>query len=48
MKKIGVLFSIGIFCIGIGILLASFLPPVVLVCIESVLLIAAGLLLMKG
>ena len=48
MKKIGALFSAGILCVGCGILLATFLPSAVLMCIEAILLILAGLMLMKS
>lgn len=47
VKKFGALFSAGILCVGFGILLAAFLPASVLMCIEAILLILAGLLLMK-
>lgn len=48
MKKLSAMVGAGVLCIGLGILLASFLPPVVLVCIEAALLILAGLLAMRG
>ncbi len=32
---------------GVGILISVFLPPVILVCIEALLLILAGLLCFK-
>ena len=48
VKKLSAMVGAGVLCIGLGILLASFLPPVVLVCIEAALLILAGLLAMRG
>ena len=47
VKNFSVLVGAGVLCIGFGILVASFLPPVILVCIEALLLILAGLLALK-
>ena len=47
MKKLTAFIGIGVLCVGFGILVACFLPPAVLVCIEAVLLILAGFLAMK-
>ncbi len=48
MKKQSAIIGAGMLCVGFGILLARFLPPIALVCIEAVLLILAGLLSLKG
>ena len=47
MKKFSALIGAGILCLGFGILAASFLPPIVLVCFEALLLILAGILALK-
>lgn len=47
MNKLTALVGAGVLCIGLGILIASFLPPVILVCFEALLLIVAGLLALK-
>ncbi len=47
MKRFSALIGAAVLCIGLGILAASFLPPVLLVCIEALLLVAAGLLTLK-
>lgn len=47
MKKLSALIGAGVLCIGLGILFASFLPAVVLVCIEALLLVLAGFLALK-
>ncbi len=47
MKKYAACFGAGVLCIGFGILVASFLPPAVLICLQAVLLIVAGLLALK-
>ena len=47
MKKLTAFIGIGVLCVGLGILVAGFLPPTVLVCIEAVLLIFAGFLALK-
>ncbi len=48
MKKYSSLVGAGVLCIGFGILLASFLPAVVLVCLEALLLVLAGILALFG
>ncbi len=47
MKNISTLIGAGVLCVGLGILVASFLPPIVLVCFQALLLIIAGLLSLK-
>ncbi len=47
MKKCSALIGAGILCVGLGILAASFLPPVILVCFQALLLILAGILALK-
>ena len=50
MKKftaLSALIGVGVLCIGLGILVACFLPPVLVVCIEAILLILAGFLALK-
>ena len=47
MKKFSALLGAGILCLGFGILVACFLPPAVLVCVEAVLLVLAGFLTFK-
>lgn len=47
MKKCSALISAGILCLGFGILVASFLPPLILVCFQALLLILAGFLALK-
>lgn len=44
MKKNNKLVGVGIIAAGAMILLSCFLPPVVLVCVEAVLLIVAGVI----
>lgn len=46
-KKFSAIIGVGIFCIGLGILAASFLPPVILVCFQAILLILAGFFALK-
>ena len=47
MRKISALIGAGVLCVGFGILVACFLPPVILVSVEALLLILAGLLALK-
>lgn len=47
MKKISALIGAGILCVGIGILAASFLPPIILICFQALLLMVAGFLALK-
>lgn len=47
MKKCSALIGAGILCVGLGILAASFLPPVILVCFQALLLMLAGILALK-
>ena len=47
MKKCSALIGAGILCVGLGILAASFLPPILLICFEALLLILAGCLALK-
>lgn len=47
MKKFSALIGAGILCIGLGILAASFLPTIILVCFQAILLILAGCLALK-
>ena len=47
MKKFSALIGAGILCIGLGILAASFLPPIILVCFQALLLIIAGFIALK-
>lgn len=47
MKKFSALIGAGILCVGLGILAASFLPPIILICFQAILLILAGFLALK-
>ncbi|MBR4979068.1 MAG: hypothetical protein IKX77_00765 [Clostridia bacterium] len=47
MKNLTALLGVGVLCIGFGILIASFLPSLIVVCIEAVLLILAGFIAFK-
>ena len=47
MKKCSGLIGAGILCLGFGILAASFLPPIILVCFQALLLILAGFIALK-
>jgi hypothetical protein len=47
MKKFSALIGIGILCVGLGILAASFLPPILLICFQALLLILAGCAALK-
>ena len=47
MKKCSALIGAGILCVGLGILAASFLPPIILICFQAILLILAGILSLK-
>ncbi len=48
MKKLSALVGICLLSAGAGILLSCFLPLAVLVCIEALLLIIAGILCLKS
>ncbi len=47
MRRFTALIGACVLCVGLGILIASFLPPVILVCIEAALLVLAGFLALK-
>lgn len=47
MKRGSAVVGICLFSAGLGILISVFLPPLILVCIEAVLLILAGLICFK-
>ena len=47
MKKCSALIGAGILCVGLGILAASVRPPIILICLEALLLILAGCLALK-
>ena len=45
MRKLSYIIGICMLTAGVGIILAMFLPKVLLVCIEALLLIVAGFLI---
>lgn len=48
MKKIPFLIGLGLLATGFGILVSIFLPDSILICIQAILLIVAGFLIINS